>query len=282
MAQSLPLLVSTEWLDDTRSDHNLVILDASFHLPNSGRDAAREFEQARIPGARFFDIETIKDPASDLPHMMPDDVTFERAMEAIGVSDSSRVIVYDAFGLFSAARAWWMLRAFGHTQVAILDGGFRKWQAEGRMVEVAPPDAPPRGKFTAQLNRKFVKKLDDVWEASRRRDWQILDARSAGRFAGSDPEPRPGLRAGHIPNSLNIPHSALSNPDGTVKSPAELRALFEGAGVNLAGPILTTCGSGVSACNLTFALHMLGHRDAPVYDGSWSEWGARPDTPKAP
>lgn len=282
MADPVPPLVSADWLERARENRNLVILDASFHLPTSGRDAHREFEEARIPGARFFDIEQVKDPYSDLPHMMPDDVTFEKAMEEIGISDSSLVVVYDWHGLFSAARAWWMLRAFGHKEVAILDGGLRKWKVDGRPLESGPASPTPRGSFTAHLNRKFVKKLDDVWEASRRKDWQILDARSAGRFNGTDPEPRPGLRSGHIPNSINIPHNILSNPDGTVRSTFELRDMLEKEGVNLAGPILTTCGSGVSACNITFALHLVGHRDAPVYDGSWSEWGARPDTPKEP
>ena len=280
--KAIPPLVSADWLERARASTDLVILDASFHLPTTGRNGRAEFEEARIPGARFFDVDTIADPASPLPHMLPSEAVFEEAMAALGVSDSSMVVVYDWHGLFSAARAWWMLRAFGHSRVALLDGGMKKWREDRRPLESGPAPEPPRGRFTAHMKRTMVKSLDDMRDIARKRQTQVLDARSSGRFAGTDPEPRPGLPSGHIPGSVNLPFGLLSNPDGTVKPPFELRLLFQDLGINLAGPIVTTCGSGVSACNISFALFLLGYENAPVYDGSWSEWGALADTPKGP
>lgn len=277
-----PALVSTDWLARNLDDPAVVVVDASFHLPAMNRNARAEFENARIPGARFFDVDAIKDPRSDLPHMIPDEIGFERAMERLGICDTSLVVAYDVHGLFSAARAWWLLRLFNHFDAAVLDGGLRKWRAEDRPLESGPPDAPPAGRFTATFAPARVRNLSQVRKASLDNETQILDARSPGRFAGTDPEPRPGLPSGHIPGSINLPFQAVTRADGTVKPKGELAQAFATAGVDLDRPIVTTCGSGISACNLTFALHLLGHEDAAVYDGSWAEWGADPHTRKAP
>lgn len=282
MIAAVPALVSTDWLAQHLDDPDLVVVDASFHLPTMNRDARAEFEATRIPGARFFDVDAIKDAHSDLPHMIPDETGFERAMEALGISDTSVVVAYDVHGLFSAARAWWLLRLFNHYEVAVLDGGLKKWLAEGRATESGPAEAPRPGRFTATIAPARVRKLPQMRDISIDKTMQILDARPPGRFAGSEPEPRPGLPSGHIPGSINLPFQALTRDDGTVKSPGALARLFAEAGVDLDRPVVTTCGSGISACNLTFALHLLGHEDAAVYDGSWAEWGADPTTRKAP
>jgi thiosulfate/3-mercaptopyruvate sulfurtransferase len=274
-------LVTTEWLAKELGAPDLRVLDGTWHMPQLKRDPRAEFAQAHIPGAAFFDIDAIADHATSLPHMLPDAATFARAVGALGIGSGDRVVVYDVRGVISAARVWWTFRAFGHDAVAVLDGGLRKWRAEGRPVESGMPAAPARA-FKATARPELVRDLDAVRANITSRAAQVLDARSAGRFAGTEPEPRAGLRGGHIPGSLNLPYDSLYRPDGTLQSPAELRVALQGAGVDLARPVVTTCGSGVTASVLALALYLVGRRDVAVYDGSWSEWGGRPDTPVEP
>lgn len=270
------LLVSTEWLADRLDAPDVRVVDASWHLPGAGRDARAEYEAAHIPGAVFFDIDEIADTASPLPHMAPPVEKFVSRMRGMGIGDGHRVIVYDSAGIFSAARVWWLFRLFGKTDVAVLDGGFPKWRAEGRPVEDGPPILRERH-FTARRNAALVRDVTQVAAAAKVGDAQIVDARAPGRFRGEEPEPRPGLRAGHIPGARNLPYSRLLNPDGTMKEPGEIRAAFEAAGVDVARPVITSCGSGVSAAVLNLALERLGARRHSLYDGSWAEWGGYPD-----
>jgi thiosulfate/3-mercaptopyruvate sulfurtransferase len=265
-------LVSTGWLAGHLGDPDLRILDASWYLPDMGRDPHAEYAAGHIPGARFFDIDEISDQRSALPHMAPPPEKFISRMRAMGIGDGHQVVVYDGMGIFSAARVWWLFRLMGKTDVAVLDGGFPKWQAEGRDVEDMPPTLRDRH-MTVQRQAHMVKDVTQVAAASKLGDWQIVDARSPARFAGAAPEPRHGLRAGHIPNSKNLFFREVLNLDGTMKAGAALRAAFEGAGVNLARPVITTCGSGVTAAVLNLGLERLGHHQHALYDGSWSEWG---------
>jgi thiosulfate/3-mercaptopyruvate sulfurtransferase len=265
-------LVSTDWLAAHLADPDLRILDASWYLPDMGRDARAEYAAGHIPNARFFDIDEISDHRSALPHMAPPPEKFISRMRAMGVGDGHQVVVYDGMGMFSAARVWWLFRLMGKTDVAVLDGGFPKWQAEGRDIEDMPPILRDRH-MTVQRQAHMVKDVTQVAAASKLGDWQILDARSPGRFSGAEPEPRPGMRAGHIPNSKNLFFREVLNPDGTMKDAAGLRAAFEGAGIDLARPVITTCGSGVTAAILSLGLERLGHAQHALYDGSWSEWG---------
>ncbi|PPB82377.1 thiosulfate/3-mercaptopyruvate sulfurtransferase [Albidovulum inexpectatum] len=265
-------LVSTDWLAAHLKDPDLRILDASWYLPDMGRDARAEYEAAHIPGARFFDIDEISDHRSSLPHMAPPPEKFVSRMRAMGVGDGHQVVVYDGAGLFSAARVWWLFRLMGKTDVAVLDGGFPKWQAEGRPVEDMPPVLRDRH-MTVSRQAQLVKDVTQVAAASKLGDHEIIDARSPERFRGDVPEPRPGLRAGHIPNSRNVHYRTLLNADGTMLPPDELRRVFEAAGVDLNKPAITTCGSGVTAAILNLALERIGKRDHALYDGSWAEWG---------
>mgnify|MGYP000987438906 FL=1 len=269
-------LVSTDWLAAHLNDPDLRILEASWHMPASGRDAKAEYEAEHIPGARFFDIDAISDTRSALPHMAPPVEKFISRMRAMGVGDGHQVVIYDSAGMFSAPRVWWTFRLMGKVDVAVLDGGLPKWKAEGRPLEDMPPMVRDRH-ITVQRQAHWVKDVSQVAAASKLGDWQILDARSAPRFKGEVDEPRPGLRAGHIPGSLNLPFGELLNPDGTMKSPDALRAAMQAAGVDLARPVITSCGSGVTAAILSLALEILGHRNHALYDGSWTEWGAYPD-----
>ena len=269
-------LVSTEWLAAHLDDPDLRIIDASWHMPAAGRDARAEYEAAHIPGARFFDIDAIADSRSPLPHMAPQPELFISRLRAMGIGDGHQVVVYDNSDVHSAARVWWTFRLMGKTDVAMLDGGFAKWQAEGRPVEDMPPITRDRH-MTVQRQAALVRDVTQVAAAAKLGDHQIVDARSAARFRGDEPEPRPGLRAGHIPGARNVPSGQLYNPDGTMKSPEELRAVFESAGVDLSRPVITTCGSGITAASLALALERLGKRDWSLYDGSWTEWGSYPD-----
>lgn len=268
-------LVSTAWLGAHLRDPDLRVLDASWYLPDMGRDAKAEYAAAHIPGARFFDIDEISDARSELPHMAPTTEKFMSRMRAMGVGDGHQVVVYDGAGLFSAARVWWLFRLMGKTDVAVLDGGFPKWRAEGREVEDLPPIVRDRH-MTVSRQNQLVKDVTQVAAAAKLGDWEIADARSPGRFAGEEPEPRPGLRAGHIPGSKNVHYRSLLNDDGTMKTPAELAKVFAAAGVDPGKPVITTCGSGVTAAILSLALEILGRPHA-LYDGSWSEWGLYKD-----
>lgn len=266
-------LVSTDWLALNSASPDIVVVDASMHLPGSDRDANAEYRAARLPGAVRFDIDAISDRQSSLPHMLPSTVQFASAMKKLGIGDGSRVIVYDSEGYFSAARAWWMLRIMGHDDVAVLDGGLKKWRAEGRPLEDGP--AVPRGErhFTPRFRAALVRDKSDVASQLASANPQVIDARGAARFSGEAQEPRPGLRSGHMPGAVNIPYGALINADGTLKDKASLAAAFKAQGINFARPVTATCGSGVTACILAFAAAQVGHPDVAIYDGSWSEWG---------
>lgn len=272
----LSSLVDVDWLAGHLEQPDLRVLDASWHLPGSGRDAAREFREAHIPGTAFFDIDRIVDPESPLPHTLPDADRFAREVGALGIGNESVVVIYDSHGLFSAARAWWMLRVFGHERVAILDGGFPAWRA--RELPLASGQAAPiPATFSARFDADRVWSLDDVARNLETGAARMIDARPPGRFSGTDPEPRPGLRPGHIPGSFNVPFDRVTDPaTKRVLSVDELRTLLDDRDER---PVVCSCGSGVSACALAFALHRLGREDVAVYDGSWSEWGGREDTP---
>jgi len=271
-------VVATAWLAERLGEPHLRVLDATWYLPTLQRDARAEFCQAHIPGAVYFDIDLIADRSRDLPHMLPDASAFAEAVGGLGIGDGDRVVVYGGKYLSAAARVWWTFRAFGHDRVAVLDGGFPRWREEGRPVEAGEP-SPARRRFTARFRPELVKALEDVRANLDTRRSQVVDARSVGRFAGTEPEPRPGLRGGHIPGSLNLPYDRLFAADGRLLPRDDLRRLFEAARVDLERPIVTTCGSGVTACTLALGLHLVGRPDVAVYDGSWSEWGGRGDVP---
>ena len=271
-------LVTTEWLAEHLGDEDIRVVDGSWHLPTAKRDARGEFDRARIPGAVFFDIDAIADGDTSLPHMLPSPEKFARAVGALGIGDGDRVIVYDASDVKSAARVWWTFRAFGHDEVAVLDGGLAKWRSEGRPLASDTP-SPIGRRFTARLRPSLVRDLEAVRANLVIRAAQIIDARSSGRFAGAEPEPRPGVRSGRIPGSLNLPFQQLYGSDGTLLPRPALHDVFAKAGVDLTRPAITSCGSGVTAAGLALGLHVLGHPDVAVYDGSWTEWGGRADTP---
>ncbi len=265
-------LVSTTWLAEHLSDPDLRVLDASLYLPGVDRDAKAEYNTAHIPGARFFDIDDISDNGSELPHMVPPVEKFVSRLRSMGVGDGHQVVVYDGAGLFSAARVWWLFKLMGQNNVAVLDGGFPKWQAEGRPTDDMPPIIRDRHMMVRRQNH-LVKDVTQVASASKLGDYEIIDARSPARFRGDAPEPREGLRSGHIPGSKNVFFQTLLNENGTLKTPNDIQKVFEDAGVDLQKPAITTCGSGITAAVLCLGLHLIGKTDYAVYDGSWTEWG---------
>ena len=272
-------LVGTEWLAAHLDDPHVRVVDSSFKLPGITPTAREDYDRGHIPGTVFFDIDDIAEPGTSLPHMIPSPELFARKMEGLGIGGDDRVVVYDSAGLSSAGRAWWMLRLFGHRNVALLDGGLPQWKAEGRPLETAVP-TPPLRRFTARFDPALVRDKQALLGNLATRREQVVDARAAGRFAGVAEETRPGLRRGHIPGSRNLPYDRVTDPQTHRLRDAEaLSELFRDAGVALDRPIVTSCGSGVTACALAFALHLIGHPGAAVYDGSWSEWGLPGDTP---
>jgi thiosulfate/3-mercaptopyruvate sulfurtransferase len=273
-------LVSTDWLAAHMKDPDLRILDGTMFMAAEGRDGRAEYEAGHIPGARFFDIDEISDARSDLPHMAPPVEKFMSKLRAMGVGDGHQVVVYDAKGLFSAARVWWLFRLMGQENIAVLDGGFPKWQAEGRAIEDMPPVIRDRH-MTVRRQNHMVKDVTQVSAAAKLGDYEILDARAAARYRGEAPEPREGLRSGHIPGSKNVPYTSLLNEDMTMKDPDALRAILAAAGVDMTKPVITSCGSGVTAAVINLALERIGKTDHALYDGSWTEWGAFPTLPVA-
>jgi thiosulfate/3-mercaptopyruvate sulfurtransferase len=272
-------LVETDWLASHLDTPGLVILDGSMHLPTAKRDARAEYLAGHIPGALFFDIDDIADEKSPLPHMLPSSTKFASRMKRMGIGDGMHVVAYDSEGLYSAARVWWMFRAMGHEEVRVLNGGLKKWKAEGRALEDGEPRRRSERHFTARLNAELVRDVADVKGLIGSKAAQIVDARAAARFEGSVPEPRAGLRSGHIPGSRNVPFASLLEADGTLKGAPELRAIFAKAGVDAGKPVVASCGSGVTAGVIALALAVLGRPDAAVYDGSWTEWGGNPALP---
>jgi thiosulfate/3-mercaptopyruvate sulfurtransferase len=269
--------VTTEWLATHLGEPGLGLIDASWHLPPTGRNGEAEFRAGHIPGAVFFNIDVIADTSSGLPHMLPDPVAFSSAMRKLGLGDGMHMVVYDALGLFAAARVWWTLRAFGVIDVKILEGGLPKWIKEGRPLEEGAQERQPRH-FSARLDHSVVASLDDVRRALASGAAQIVDARPAERFRGETPEPRPGLRSGHIPGSLNLPFVDIIE-HGKLKPAPALAETFAAHGVDLGAPVITSCGSGVSAAILALAVEEAGGKVAGLYDGSWAEWGGRDDCP---
>jgi thiosulfate/3-mercaptopyruvate sulfurtransferase len=271
-------LVTTAWLADRLGEPNIRIADASWYLPQAGRDAKAEYAAAHIPGAVFFDIDALSDETSPWPHMLAPAAKFAAEMTALGLGDGTTIVVYDGAGLYSSPRAWWMLRAMGHDDVAVLDGGLPKWRREGLPVDDRA--APPRARrFTAEPNPAIRRDFTQMMENLKTKEAQVVDARGAARFFAREPEPRPGVRGGHIPGSVNVPYSALIRADGTLRAPSELNSLFSEGCVNLASPLVTSCGSGVTAALAMLALQVAGAKDVALYDGSWAEWGARAEAP---
>ena len=272
-------LVGTDWLGLRLGRPGIRIVDATWHLPAAGRRGVEDYREGHVPGAAFWDIDAVADPDSPLPHMLPDEPGFAAHMERMGISNDDHVVVYDNVGMMTSPRAWWCLRAFGHERVSVLDGGMSKWRAEGRPVEIGAPPAAP-GSYAARLDPSLVRSIGDVFDNVETGTAQILDARSAGRFSGAEPEPRPNCRPGHIPGSLNLPFGDLIDPEtGAFRRGGDLAARFAASGLDAERPVIASCGSGVTACVLALGLHLLGREDVAVYDGSWSEWGSRDDTP---
>ncbi len=271
-------LVSSDWLASNLSDPDICILDATWHMPAAKRNARVEHEISRIPGSQFFDIDGLADQASSLPHMLPSPKFFAAGVQELGVSNSKRIICYDSAGLFSAARCWWMFKVFGHDNVAVLDGGLQKWLGENRPMQSGPIQKPNAQLFTPKFRAEMVKNRDEVKAALRGNSAQVADARGAPRFQGLEIEPRPGVRSGHMPGATNVHYASLLQADGTMKSSQEIEAVFATANIDTKKPIITSCGSGVTAAILTLALTELGAKNLSLYDGSWTDWGSASDT----
>lgn len=272
-------LVSTDWLAEHLDDPRVKVIDATWHMPSTGRDARAEYESAHIPGAVFCDIGWISDETSPLPHTLPSADVFAQRIGSLGISSDDVVVVYDSSGQnFSAPRVWWQFRAFGHEKVAVLDGGLKKWQAEGRATTAEVPSPTP-AVFNATLVSERVRDLSEMKQNLSASSEQVVDARSPGRFAGSEPEPRAGVRSGHIPDSVNVHYARLVQEDGTMRSPDALREIMRESGLDVTRPIVASCGSGVTACAVLLALDVLDAPEIAVYDGSWTEWGGAADTP---
>jgi thiosulfate/3-mercaptopyruvate sulfurtransferase len=264
-------LVSTDWLAVHLGEKDLKIIDGSWRMP--GEAPAREdYERRHIPGAVFFDIDEVSDRTSPLPHMLPAPEDFGKAVGALGIADKDIIVVYDDNGLFSAPRVWWSFHAMGHKKIAVMDGGLPKWRAEGRPL-AAGADKPAPATFKARLQKQWISTADDVRTALRSSRAMIADARPAPRFCGEAPEPRPGLRSGHMPGAVNVPYGMLTGPNQTLLAPTAIKAVFERAGLDLKRPIVATCGSGITAAVLCLALERVGHKRHGLYDGSWAEWG---------
>lgn len=271
-------LVSTEWLAENLRDPKVKILDASHHLPTAGRNAKAEYDEKHIPGAIFFDIDAVSDHDSDLPHMWPSAEQFAKQIGALGIGNDDKVVVYDTAGPTGAARVWQTFRIFGHTNVAVLNGGLRKWLAEDRPVTAEVKEYAPR-EFKAAKNDAMIRSRQQMLANIEHPAEQVVDARAEGRFYAREPEPRAGMRGGHIPGSLNMPYPKILGEHGQYKSADDIRKAFADAGLNFNQPAATTCGSGVTACTLALGLFLIGKSDVAIYDGSWSEWGSRQDTP---
>ncbi len=274
-------LVETDWLNDNLGNKDLVVFDATWYLPGTNTDARQQYLEEHIPNSLFFDIDDISDLSSSLPHMLPNPIKFSSRMRRLGVGDGMQLIVYDHLDLFSAARAWWMFRAMGLEDVYVLNGGMRKWTDENRPVDEYPHRPRLERHFTARINRNLIASLDQVKEALQTKSAQIVDARPVDRFEGRGKEPRKAVRSGRIPNSISIPRTALLRDDGTLKPNDDIREVFLDAGVDLEKPVITTCGSGITAAIPFLALSQIGHKEHSLYDGSWAEWGADNSLPIA-
>lgn len=269
----MPNIVTTEWLAEHLTAPDVRAVDASWYLPGTHRDARAEYKRTHIPGAVYFDIDEIADLSTDLPHMLPRPEKFSSRVRRLGLGDGQRIVIYDGAGCYSAPRVWWMFKVYGHDRVSVLDGGLPKWRAEGRPLENLPP-MPRERHFTARLNPALLRTVEQMETNLSNGLEQVVDARARGRYLGTEPEPRAGLRGGHIPGSLNLPYDRLLHSNGTFKGPMEIKAMAKDIGIDFDKPVVTTCGSGVTATLLALALQDAGHKHVSVYDGSWAEWGS--------